>query len=501
MIINDHWTVDLEQLGMKPAGEELSRAILRCAPPFAIGVFGKWGSGKTSLMRYAMARLGGEPLGVTLRSTPSVPMRELPGVIQNQWNDLALGEAPQQFIHEQYEAVSSKSPEDSLVLPIWYSPWQHQTADNPLVPLLHELTAQASAWVQRKELTKKIGVTALESAMDLFANLAESALKLGGLPHGGVGAVPERARSHLANYERDHFQALSSVQRFNLLFEAAIARLLGDDVNDPNDTGQGHQHRRLVIFIDDLDRCEEEQIVRLLESIKLYLRTRYCVFVLGLDDGAVRRAVRRKWSGRTREEAQDYLDKLFQAGIHVPPGKRGKYRDYVRRLLTGWGLETGAEGFGELQDDVLALCERNPRRIKTFVNGLVMGWRASGEDHDSLPDEASVLVHYLRTYHPEVARLLGHDSQLTDTLQKVLLQHMHELQETASPVERFFQQRFRHVFDKEGGETGRSQVDASADELVARIDRYRTDREFVKRLEKQLDSTEGIEAFQTALEA
>lgn len=66
MIGNDHWTLEIGKLGMQAAGDELARRALTCRPPYAICVQGKWGSGKTSLMRYAMARLGGEPLATTL---------------------------------------------------------------------------------------------------------------------------------------------------------------------------------------------------------------------------------------------------------------------------------------------------------------------------------------------------------------------------------------------------------------------------------------------------
>jgi hypothetical protein len=33
---NDHWTLDLEALGMQGAGDELARLILTCQPPYAI---------------------------------------------------------------------------------------------------------------------------------------------------------------------------------------------------------------------------------------------------------------------------------------------------------------------------------------------------------------------------------------------------------------------------------------------------------------------------------
>src|SRR5262245_42998301 len=74
---NDHWTIELADLGMLDAGDALARLVLTCRPPYAVCVQGKWGSGKTSLMHYAMARLGGESLTTTL-STARDPVEELP---------------------------------------------------------------------------------------------------------------------------------------------------------------------------------------------------------------------------------------------------------------------------------------------------------------------------------------------------------------------------------------------------------------------------------------
>ena len=53
MASNDHWTLDLDHLGMAGAGEELAQLILACQPPYAICVQGKWGSGKAAVARLA----------------------------------------------------------------------------------------------------------------------------------------------------------------------------------------------------------------------------------------------------------------------------------------------------------------------------------------------------------------------------------------------------------------------------------------------------------------
>jgi hypothetical protein len=501
MIVNDHWTLELDDLGMERMAEELAGTALACRPPFAIGVFGKWGSGKTSLMRYAMARLGGAPLAVTLRSTPRHPLTELPPGLEERWEALRA-RAPEFVLDalraQQKPGMPAPTPRDVQVLPIWFNPWLHQSQSSPLVPLLHEMAAQGTAFARAAQAAHKIGATALESAVDLLFSLAQSAVSLGGAPSGGIAEIPDRVRKHLGDYERARLQDASEVQRFNLLFEAAVARLLGEDVDRPRRAGRFGPlaTRRLVVFVDDLDRCEEQQVVRLLEAIKLYLQTRNCVFVLGLDEGAVRRSIVRVWAGRSQQEAQDYLDKLFQAVIYVPAGRN--YGRFIRFLLRSWGIGAGLEGCAELVEE---LVERNPRKVKNFINGLMLAWRASGLTAGAAagaatdataeapagpgaPDVPFVLVQYLRVYHPDVARLLQHDLGYAANLNTALSQLDLLERATAPAVEVFMARAFRHAF--EAVSVGRSDGGAGvADELLARIDRHRGDRRFLQEWERR----------------
>ena len=486
MIVNDHWTLELDKLGMRGVAEELSATALRARPPFAIGVFGKWGSGKTSLMRYAMARLGGAPLAVTLRSAPSEPLTELPPELAYGWEQLRdrASDYVLESLQEQLPAgAAAVSAAEVNVLPVWFNPWLHQSSASPLVPLLHELAAQGTAFQRFQAGTRKISTTALESAVDLLFSLAESATGLLGAPAGGLSGVPDRARRHLDSYERSNFQSASEAQRFNLLFEAAVARLLGEDVDSSADAVPGSAPsprlvtRRLVVFVDDLDRCEEQQVVKLLEAIKLYLQTRNCVFVLGLDEGAVRRSVRRVWDGRSSQEAQDYLDKLFQAVVYVPSGHR--YGAFVDDLLDGWGINDGVADCAARIND---LVERNPRKVKNFVNSLMLAWRASGLGRSDevwrAPSEAFLLFHYLRVYHPDVSRLLQHDLAYLDDLHTVIADPNQLAVENASPVAIFMSRQLRHAREKVPLNK-QDQGKGVADELLERLDRHRGDRNFL----------------------
>jgi len=39
-----------------------------------------------------------------------------------------------------------------------------------------------------------------------------------------------------------------------------------------------------VIFIDDLDRCSKEKVVKTLETIKTFLDVETCIFIIACDD-------------------------------------------------------------------------------------------------------------------------------------------------------------------------------------------------------------------------
>jgi len=58
---NDLWTLG-DGFGLERAGDQVARMALEVDPPFTIGVTGKWGSGKTSVMLRAFVTLGGRSI-------------------------------------------------------------------------------------------------------------------------------------------------------------------------------------------------------------------------------------------------------------------------------------------------------------------------------------------------------------------------------------------------------------------------------------------------------
>ena len=111
-------------------------------------------------------------------------------------------------------------------------------------------------------------------------------------------------REEMARYQAQ----LSSLEQFQRNFQELVDALL---------RREGQRPRRLVVFVDDLDRCLPEKAIQVLEAIKLFLDVPGCIFVLGLDREAIEDAVQKRYKGEVK--AREYLEKIIQLPFILPP--------------------------------------------------------------------------------------------------------------------------------------------------------------------------------------
>lgn len=75
--------------------------------------------------------------------------------------------------------------------------------------------------------------------------------------------------------------------------------------------------QKLVVFIDDLDRCENENILTLLRDLKhLFSLTKKIIFIVAVDKDGVSRALESKY-GNDSEKAEEYLEKIFPINLSL----------------------------------------------------------------------------------------------------------------------------------------------------------------------------------------
>jgi|GEM_PF-1792840 len=211
--------------------------IKDCQPPKGIGINGYWGTGKTSTLMQIH--------------------KELTGI------------SP----YEDDNAITNN--ED--IIPIWFEAWCYQSETVPIVALLQEIRAQISNWQKYINGSKKLGSIAL---LGIFGAI-DAALKVasGGILSPNISKIPELGRQ----WEADHRETPLASQDLRKLLEQAVDQALNKK--------EGDTAKRLVIFIDDLDRCLPKVALQLLEGIKVYLNLNNCVLVFGMDQRQIEEAL------------------------------------------------------------------------------------------------------------------------------------------------------------------------------------------------------------------
>jgi predicted KAP-like P-loop ATPase len=98
----------------------------------------------------------------------------------------------------------------------------------------------------------------------------------------------------------------------------------------------------LVILIDDLDRCNPEIIIENLEAIKLFLNVPRTAFVIGADERIVRHAIEYRYKsnlavsseiGKYENIVTDYLEKIIQIPYRLPKLSNSDVESYMTLLF------------------------------------------------------------------------------------------------------------------------------------------------------------------------
>ena len=137
---------------------------------------------------------------------------------------------------------------------------------------------------------------------------------------------------------------------------------------------------RVVVYIDDLDRCPPDRVVQVLEAVQLLLKTKLFIVVLAIDDRYIARALEEVYQGVLKRggvpSGVDYLEKIIQIPYRMRPISPKNVESYlssqvqVKRAEQATKSETKAiEPGDETNPEQLQPKkeEREPNKAKTQV--------------------------------------------------------------------------------------------------------------------------------------
>jgi len=374
----------LDALERGPLIEEVGEAIAHCTPPQVFGVHGDWGLGKTSFLHQVQWYLTGD-----CPQQPEPVTRDLARRAKEAEED-----APTQRSGVYRDVVQA----------VWFDAWRYQNEAAPVVALLHEMRAQL-AWGRRVvRLTNRNTKVAVRGALLSMEELTKK-----------IGFQYSKFRQANQEWEAENLSSSLPSHTLREHLHAAVAQLL------PR-SRVGEVSPKLVVFIDDVDRCEPEAAYRLLEGLKIYLTLDNCVFVLGMNQKAIEDAIAQRMKSASGADptmrAAAYMEKLCQNVWRLPAVRRPEEvlcqllkdtvdSDYVQSFIKE-GLEIpvpeGIAGASRYQ-----CLPPNPRRLKGFANliGRLAPRLPSQEDRlsdASMEQEARLflIVAYIYQFHHDL---------------------------------------------------------------------------------------------------
>ena len=154
----------------------------------------------------------------------------------------------------------------------------------------------------------------------------------------------------------------------------------------------GQRVDKIVIFVDDLDRVDPPEAVKILELLKNIFNIPGCIFVLAIDYDVVIKGLKDKFGERTPEneyEFRAFFDKIIQLPFLMPV-QNYDIGNYVNDLLRKIGFQDenviDVDFVNKVVDNTIG---GNPRTIKRLINSLALIKIVNdeGEDEDDSEDE------------------------------------------------------------------------------------------------------------------
>lgn len=135
---------------------------------------------------------------------------------------------------------------------------------------------------------------------------------------------------------------------------------------------KGNKPKYNIIFIDDLDRCEPQQVLNLMSAIKLFFTYgEKTIFFCGVDKKAVEEAVKTKYGKVVK--ANEYLEKIFDISFSMPD--HNDLLKLVKHYFDDTYYRVGDQdtAISYRINEFLKFIEfSNPRRVKKVLNKYQM---------------------------------------------------------------------------------------------------------------------------------
>ena len=268
----------------------------------SIALDGRWGSGKTFFVKQSMLLINAKN-----------PVSDMEEDYRQEIISMLPFPKTEDDIPQNYDVA------------IYYDAWENDNDTDPILSLVYEIV-------------KQLGIKyAFDDSSDLF--------KL-------AGSIIEAVTGHNINGVIDNLKSETPLTKIK------AEKDIHNEIKDFFTDALVERGERLVVFIDELDRCKPSYAVKLLEEIKHYLCDDRLTFVFSVNLEELQHTIKHYYGESF--DACRYLDRFFDLRISLPPADT---TDMYREL----GLDSGYV-FDEVCKKVIKMYDMQLREVSRFYD-------------------------------------------------------------------------------------------------------------------------------------
>lgn len=258
--------------------------------PSSIGLYGDWGSGKSSLMKMVETRLNKE--------------------------------------------------DDDTIMCIKFNGWLFEGYEDAK-------TALCGTILEKMHDNKKLSAKAKEKIKSLWDKVdVQKILGKGihlGLDYlltGGLVSLTEFSISQIVQAVKKKASGVSDENIAEVLrsfkAETSVRKDIKGFQKEFSEILKESKINHLVVFVDELDRCTPETILDIIEAMRLFLFAKGTSFVIGADQRLIEYAIKTKYKdviGNNLDIGREYMEKVIQYPVMIPALDENEVEQYISCLL------------------------------------------------------------------------------------------------------------------------------------------------------------------------
>lgn len=282
-------------------------AMNRELTPSTIGLYGDWGSGKSSLMKLARDRIEG------ISKAKKKKVDDTPKTLCIEFNG---------WLFEGYEDTK---------------------------------TSLCGTILDKLDDAQRFGPEVANKAKDLikkidFKKLIGKGVKFGMdyLLTGGIGALTDLTLSSILNSLKDKSGSIETKDIEDVLAKFKTEEKTRTEIkkfrDDFKQLLEDSKVENVIVFIDELDRCSPDTILDLFEAMRLFLFVDGMSFIIGADERLIQYAIKTKYKevpGNNLDIGKEYLEKVIQYPVTIPQLNHAEVNQYLVCLLLEPTLREG----------------------------------------------------------------------------------------------------------------------------------------------------------------